>query len=528
MLLFAVDARAASWAIIGGDGEDSSDNTIVIEETTVSTVYGGRDINQINESLVRNNVVSLNVANARGSVFGGYTSSVEAASAVNNTVRVFHSSVTDDVIGSKSRTQTGIISEASNSFVLISDSSIVSGQVIGGLALMQTPVETPMYAFANDNMVYITRKSNVYNDVIGGSVDRNERPDITDDSFGFSMATNNAVIIEDSTLWKEGTQIVGGLAYGNNGQGFANLNKVYLRSVTFPVDTEVYGGIYGKEYTSGVVDNGDVFWNNLLTFGSEEFPWNDPVVFKRIANFEKFDFWIPSDIEKDSVVVNTKNLVVGDGHGNGSYVNSIQFVGTTVPGLKENDILTLIQSENPIVDPNGKLAINEGRRAFKSSELIAQWGSLFVQTLYTSATNNSIIAKTDPAPTPITRLEDATRVIQTVAGTPTSSFIPTTELSVFPETALSVVPAFDVDLKNYEQKVKYNTNGETYVRHGKGHHRHGMTQEKREERRAAWNALSTEEKEARRQLHIDRRNARTEGSLFERTGRHHRRGTASE
>jgi hypothetical protein len=472
-------------------------------------------------------VVTISDSEIAGGVYGGMVETVNGdVTALNNDVTLTRSRVDGGVYGAHvSLSGEGSAAADGNSVILIFTN--VEKSVVGGGVSLVSPAKADI-VFADGNVVDVFGSS-VKGSVLGGFIHVADGATVN----SVSAEGNIVTLANEYDLPVEDMKISGRIVGG----GYAMIGGTVTEEVSLinnTVQISGYMDLTGTWLQGGwydVTGNGsiagatvDMFSGNTLS----AIQYTGSGKIDSIGTFQFFEFTFDPDVQGSTPIFVTENLYLGNGT-TPSEVSKIQYSGATEPGLKAGDVMYLITTDKAW-NWDGKVERTEAQlgKDFKEKEVTASWGSLFTQQVNTTMVKEngktSIIATVGATP------ETSIAVIpQTMSSTSSTFYQESALVPMVDRTLKTNEPDVTLKLTDYEQKVKYNANGETYVRHGKGHHRRGgMTQEKREERRAAWNALSPEEKEARRQLHIDRRNARTEGSLFERTGRHHRRGTASE
>jgi hypothetical protein len=347
-----------------------------------------------------------------------------------------------------------------------------------------------------------------------------------------TTANGNNVLIKDSSVKKEksdswndievnllndGGSIVGGWInespWGmNNPQGTRTAinNTVTLEGkVDFGKYGSIFGGLLGSAMTpySYSINGVDIFTGNTLNVvnytgsASAMGIWEAESKAYMIANFEKFNFTIPLDtVRQGGTVLATKNLVLGDGNGKPSYVESVQWSGAAKPGLTTGQFIYLINAEN-----------TQGE--FKNGTVTAKWGSLLEQDLNITKTNNGIMAT-------------AATDNQIHGGLP----MPLSNSQAAPSVGNALMPVFNgANLSSVMESGKTAVDFEikpkgTYVRDTDtvGHRRgwKSLTPSERAERKAsrreAWINMSEDERNAlreKRQAHMGNRPKR--GALFE-------------
>jgi hypothetical protein len=394
-------------SIYGGQGQaQGSGNVVLFQNVQLETfkgnrgIYGGYVLGA--NTFSKENMIVLDHLGVTGEIVGGLVDSSEgdAMAQYNDVFLSGNSFAMQGIIGADASLQGEGRAIASNSRIIISGSTVHESAIdqktaiFGGRALLfdySTGVSYGQYAYAtsDNNFIDIFDGSKIMGDVVGGYVSLNQNVD----AGNWSSASDNTIMVENSSITKEGSKIVGGQLAGETGYGTAQFNTVSLSGVDFALGTELYGGLVGEEWTTGVNQNLMVFHGNTLNFGKSNLPWSNDIKFKRIANFEVFNFMIPSNLAKDAVIVQTENLVLGNGIGSPSYVNSIQYSGRTSPGLAVGDYITLIKSDNMVIDPVGRSVFGTGYEAFKSTDVTVKWGSLFEQEFTTAVTTNAIVAQ---------------------------------------------------------------------------------------------------------------------------------------
>jgi len=322
-----------------------------------------------------------------GDVYGGYAQTdTGKATTTNGSVKLENGSkVTNDVYGGSAQVQAAG-DAASTSSVTIKDKSSVTGDVYGSFAftlrgkatatgtvtVINSKVDSVYGAVAESNSTSIVTgkvtisDSSVASDVYGGYADT---------LAGTATADNNQVTISDSTL---SGKVYGGYIFSDTGTGTANSNTVTLRgAVNFTGTRELYGG-YSE------VTGKDVFTGNTLKVDN----YTGTATFDKIANFEFFNFTIPTSSKDSDAILQTDHLVLGDGADKPSTVGTVQFSGASVPDLKIEDKIILIDSKET-VNSSGEKAIDGVD--FKGGDLTVKWGSMFEQLFTSSLDGDDII-----------------------------------------------------------------------------------------------------------------------------------------
>jgi len=312
--------------------------------------------------------------------------------ALNGSVKLENGSkVTNDVYGGSAQVQAAG-DAASTSSVTIKDKSSVTGDVYGSFAftlrgkatatgtvtVINSKVDSVYGAVAESNSTSIATgkvtisDSSVASDVYGGYADT---------LAGTATADNNQVTISDSTL---SGKVYGGYIFSDTGTGTANSNTVTLRgAVNFTGTRELYGG-YSE------VTGKDVFTGNTLNVDN----YTGTATFDKIANFEFFNFTIPTSSKDSDAILQTDHLVLGDGADKPSTVGTVQFSGASVPDLKIEDKIILIDSKET-VNSSGEKAIDGVD--FKGGDLTVKWGSMFEQLFTSSLVGDDIIIVAETA-----------------------------------------------------------------------------------------------------------------------------------
>jgi hypothetical protein len=520
--------------IYGGQAANGSGNIVLFQlgqhETLIGNraIYGGYVLGANASS--KDNMVVMDRLCVTGEIVGGIAASSEgsATAQYNDVLLSNNSSAMSGIIGAEADLQGAGRAIASNSRIVLSGSSVQESAVdqktaiFGGRASLYNyssgvSYENNAYATSENNLIDVFDWSSIRGDVVGGYASLNQN-----EGENYSSAAYNTILIEKSSLTKEGTKIVGGQLAGETGRGTAQFNTINLSGVTLAAGTELYGGLVGEEWTSGVNQNLMVFYGNTLSFGRNNLPWNSDTKFKRIANFETFNFTIPSNIAKDAVVVQTENLVLGNGLGSPSYVNSIQYSGQTAPGLAEGDSITLIKSDNTVIDPLGRPVLGAGSEAFQSTDVTVKWGSLFEQEVTTAVTTNALVAQvkekraeTEPVASISAQFMSNSVAAPSMIYQADPVFVPT----------VANIETVQGNAKDYVvPSVKLAADSEkTHTMGARGHARNGWaslsTEEKqarREARQARWASMSDEQKAERRVA----RQARPDGAIIEHGHRH--------
>jgi hypothetical protein len=262
-----------------------------------------------------NNHGKVNGGVVLGAVNGADTGSATYNKVINTgqVVSEAGSSEHADIIGSYVSNSGG---HASHNTVYFNDGlvwDIKGGQVASG-------------GDADDNRVVI-RDGRITGDVMGGhtaAAGRHADSNTVEILGGHFQVESNGGPIPNQMIY-------GGKA--DNGSSSAVNNTLILSNTPVFVDVGITGG--GTD--SGT---GDYFTGNTLKVHN----YSGTSKLLTISNFENFDFLLPSGVQNGQTILQTENLILG----NGSYSSAV--TGLAIAGggqtLQEGDDITLIDSDN--------------------------------------------------------------------------------------------------------------------------------------------------------------------------------------
>ncbi|MDR1396189.1 MAG: autotransporter outer membrane beta-barrel domain-containing protein [Desulfarculales bacterium] len=331
-------------SVIGGlvntNGNGNASNNTVINQGTVSggDIYGGAVLagtGSAEYNTVRNTgqVVTPSGASGKADIIGGYVRN-NGGDASYNTV-YFNDGLVWDIKGGRVSGSNG--GDSSYNQIVISGGRI-TGNVIGG--------DTDgTGGHADNNTVEILgghfgTSSGTVTDISGGN--------------GNSSAINNTVILSNQPVFENNRSITGhGVAISGGGSN---------------------GG------------SGDYFTGNTLKVHN----YTGVSTLEKINNFQKFDFLLSSGARNGQVILQTENLILG----NGTYSSAV--TGLTIAGggqaLQAGDSVTLIASETT----SGNL---------ESRTLQVSQGAALNYTVETQLEGNNVTARVagNPAVAPETK-----------------------------------------------------------------------------------------------------------------------------
>lgn len=318
-----IGGSAALNFVVGGEayGETSaqatslaSDNTVTINDGSISLLYGGYAIARKDASAV-NNVVTI-AGGTFGDVVGGEVHSYEGtalaegnsvtvtggegtanivgasvqsdaltARASGNTVSVFNASVAGSVTGAFAP-ESSVPADLNGNSVIIGKGAKVEGSAVGGAITGTTPGSR-----ADSNIVAVVDGGSVEGDIIGGLAEAEN-----------SSTDHNTVLVQNA--------FAGGSIYGGNaGEGSsARFNNVIIgNGASLAFATEIYGGFVGGAPVSASGSGNTLFIDS----------WQGSAA--RVAGFENLHFVLPAP----GVPVDVPMLAVTD-------AQEGDFVGSTV------------------------------------------------------------------------------------------------------------------------------------------------------------------------------------------------------
>ena len=294
----AIGGSAALNFVVGGEayGETSAqatslaaDNTVTIDDGSVSLLYGGYAIARGDASAV-NNVVTI-AGGSFGDVVGGEVHSYEGtalaegnsvtvtggegtanivgasvqsdeltARASGNTVSVFNASVAGSVTGAFAP-ESSVPADLNGNSVIIGKGATVEGDAVGGAITGTTPGSR-----ADSNIVAVVDGGRVEGDIIGGLSEAEN-----------SSTDYNTVLVQNA--------FAGGSIYGGNaGEGSsARFNNVIIGSgASLASTTEIYGGFVGGSPVSASGSGNTLFIDS----------WQGSAA--RVEGFENLHFVLPA------------------------------------------------------------------------------------------------------------------------------------------------------------------------------------------------------------------------------------------
>lgn len=519
-------------AVIGGDARtDTGNATATGSVSGEGKEVGGTVIGAYSEVANKGNAnsegkVTLTDSSVEGRIYGGYARTVDGNATANNSiVEVTAGTFSKEVVGGLAVVEGQGSAAASGNSVKVTGAEI-TGDILGGWSIIEGEGKT---AEADRNEVTIERTS-VGGDIYGGVVRVEKDATVQSVSASFNNVTiNEGTRLIQAEAGDKGDYLMGGYIelYGNvTGSLKAVSNTVNLNGGLDLSGGQLYGG-----YASRDISKADTFTGNALKVNE----YAGAGKLAEIGGFQFFDFIINTSVQNGDKILQTEKLFLGSVD-KPSEVRTLQFSGASAPGLKKDDSIYLIYSDNK---PEGELKTGK-------VSVTGQWGSLFTQEgIFVNKVDNGITATVgqpdvhyQPSFSNSTAArdvpEDGSIIIVRTIPPPPEREKDTTPFNVSsmiyqPETVYkpaavdtSTFPA--APLESFERKVKYNPDGAMYGRHGKRFHSGGGTriltdaqkqriEERREARREAWANMTDEQKKARREARQARMDA-GEGHRF--------------
>lgn len=300
---------------------DTINNDVIMGSgTDVRSVYGGSSTaahfpgstGAVNSSS-NNNRVSLTGTNVREEVYGGYVSAAGQGSGQ-------------------------VTARAENNTVVIGANSTVNDNIYGGFVDASEIGTHNMVTLASGNKVTITGGSTANLNVMGGYAKVQTFGSGTIDV----TAANNTVTIENAHL---NGNIYGGIVLGDTqtlpkttAKAIGNTVNISGNS-TFSSNTSIYGGFVDFG-TLGLIPTGfDVRTGNTLNVSTAG------ISIKKVANFESYNFWLPSSTTNNTTMIQTTD----EAYLTGSSV-TVKGVESSA-ALKSGDTVYLLKTGGLIGNP---------------------------------------------------------------------------------------------------------------------------------------------------------------------------------